>query len=68
MDVLFVKFSVSVSRDKWHSYNEIGEAMIEIAVPTNMLAGGLETGNIMKTLLPVALATLPLEKETEDDE
>ena len=65
METLFIKFSVSVSRIKYHSYNECGEAEVDIQFPFAAI-DTIDTGNLMEALLPLALANLPELKETDD--
>ena len=65
METLFIKFSVSVSRSKYHGYKECGEAEVDIQFPVAAL-DTIDTGNLMETLLPLALANLPELEETDD--
>ena len=65
MKTLWIKFRVEVSHEQYAIFNDTGGAEIEIEIPASAFPS-LDTGNLLHTLLPVALERLS-EKDTDEN-
>jgi len=71
MTNIFVRFTVSVSEDKYHSSyrSKTATSEMDLEAPFEALAE-MDSGNLLSSLLPVAVAkfnNLPEEEEEQED-